>query len=199
MSRMKQLLVPLIFWLGAVAPVAAENTSTYTPFDLDRCKQTEKPDEYVFGGSWRCKGIPGYDIFQSGMDARNGAGFGKSDEDNCALRKTFSPFNTSLSPIEWRFKGKTPIAAIERWSVIKDPSSGTNESVTWLVVNKLHDGTSCHMHYVSGSFPEANAAARKAADEKAESFNCETDKPTYDSTIGEPPISLEPCKVLMAQ
>lgn len=196
---MKQLLVPLIFWLTAIGPAAAENTSTYTAFDLKNCRQTEKPDEYVFEGSWACKGIAGYDIFQSGMDARSGAGFGKSADNNCALRKTFGPFNTALSPVEWRFAGKTPIAAIERWSVIKDPASGTDESVTWLVVNKLHDGTSCHMHYVSGSFPEANAAARKSADEKASGFNCETDAPTYDSTVGPPPISLEPCKVLMAE
>ncbi len=176
--------------------MAAENTSIYTPFDLNKCRQLEKPDEYVFEGSWACKGIEGYDIFQSGMDARNGAGFGKEAGNNCSLLKTFSPFNSTMSPVEWRMKGKTPIAAIERWSVIKDPSSDSQESVTWLVVNKLHDGTSCHMHYVSGSFPDANAAARKAADEKAETFNCETDAPTFDSTIGAPPITMEPCSAM---
>jgi hypothetical protein len=49
------------------------------------------------------------------------------------------------------------------------------------------------MHYVAGSYPKANEAARKAADDKAESFNCENDKPTFDSTIGPPNINLEPC------
>lgn len=199
MSRMKQALVSLVILLAAANPAAAGNASTYTAFDIKKCRQVEKPDEYVFEGSWKCKGIPGYDIFQSGMDARSGAGFGTSHVNNCALRKTFGPFNTALSPVEWRFAGKTPVAAIERWSMVKDPSSDSQDSVTWLVVNKLHDGTSCHMHYVAGSYPEANAAARKAADEKAASFNCETDKPTYDSTVGEPQISLEPCKTLMAE
>lgn len=191
---MKSTLLPLVFWLVSATAAHAGNSSTYTPFDLDKCKQIEKADKFVFEGSWRCKGIKGYDIFQAGMDERSGSGFGKSADSNCALSKTFSPFNTALSPIEWRMKGKTPIAAIERWSVIKDPEAGTNESVTWLVVNKLHDGTSCHMHYVSGSFPNANDVARRVADEKAASFNCETDKPTYDSSIGEPPIELSSCK-----
>lgn len=193
---MKTTVLPLVFWIMGPALAQAENTSAYTFFDLAKCQQIEKPDGLVFEGSWRCKGIEGYDIFQSGVDARSNAGFGTTDANNCAFLKTFAPFNTALSPVEWRKKGATPIAAIERWSVIKDPASGTSESVTWLVVNKLHNGTSCQMHYVSGSFPEANVAARKAADEKAEAFNCETDKPTYDSTVGEPPISLEPCSAL---
>ena len=190
---MKNTLLPLVFWIIAAPLAEAANSSIYTPFDLDKCKQTEKPDEYVFEGSWRCKGVKGYDIFQAGVDARNYAGFGKTAANNCSYLKTFNPFNTALSPIEWRMKAGKPIAAIERWSVIKDPSSGTNESVTWLVVNKLENGMSCHMHFVSGSFPNANEAARKAADEKAAAFKCETSAPTYDSTIGEPPISLEPC------
>ena len=181
--------------MSATTALAA-NTSVFTPFNLEKCKQIEKADEFVFEGSWRCKGIKGYDIFQAGMDARMAAGFGTSADNNCAMSKTFSPFNSALSPIEWRMKGKKPIAAIERWSMIKDPSSGTDESVTWLVVNKLEKGTSCQMHYVSGSFPNANEAARRAADDRAATFNCETDKPTFDSTIGPPPIALDPCSAV---
>ena len=196
MSCMKLALLPLVFWIMSASPVLAENSSIYTAFDLEKCKQTEKPDEYVFEGSWVCKGIAGYDIIQSGMDARSAAGFGKDAGNNCSHLKTFNPFNTALSPIEWRMKGNTPVAAIERWSMVKDASAEVQENVTWLVVNKLENGTSCHMHYVSGSFPNANDAARRAADEKAAGFNCETDRPTFDSTIGAPPISLEPCSTL---
>lgn len=195
---MRRILLPLLFCLLPGSALAG-NSSTYTAFDLDKCQQIEKPDEYVFEGSWRCKGIEGYDIFQAGMDARAGAGFGKDAKSNCSIKKTFSPFNTALSPIEWRMKGATPIAAIERWSVVKDPGAEKQEAVTWLVVNALKDGNSCHMHYVSGSFPNANEAARKAADDRAESFDCMTGTPTYDSAIGPPPIELKSCMEMEAE
>ena len=73
-----------------------------------------------------------------------------------------------------------------------DPEDSTKKA-TWIVVNKLDKGASCHMHYVAGSFPKANEAARKAADEKVDDFNCESDRPTFDSNIGAPNINLESC------
>jgi hypothetical protein len=174
----------------------AANTSIYTPFDLKQCAELEKADGYVFEGAWRCKGIGGYDILQSGVDARSTAGFGRDATSNCAFKKTFGPFNTALSPVEWRLKGKLPIAAIERWSVVKDPAADKQEHVTWLVVNKLEDGGSCHMHYVSGSYPDANEAARRAADGLSERFDCMTQAPTFESTVGSPPIELKSCMEL---
>jgi hypothetical protein len=195
---MRRIILPLLFCCVSGAALAA-NSSTYTPFDLDTCEQTEKPDEYVFEGTWRCKGIAGYHIFQGGMDARSATGFGKDAKSNCSLKKTFSPFNTALSPIEWRMKDGLPIAAIERWSVVKDPEAEKQESVTWLVVNALQDGNSCHMHYVSGSFPNANEAARKAADEKAGSFDCMIGKASYDSIVGPPPIEMRSCMEMEAE
>lgn len=189
--RTRLALSVLCLWSGLAA--AAEFTSNYTTFDLKTCLQTAKPDEYVFEGAWRCKGIRGYDIFQSGMDARSFAGFGRDPANNCAFLKTFNAFNTALSPVEWRYRNGKPIAAIERWSVAKD-ENGNN--VTWLVVSALKGGTSCHMHYVSGSFPAANAAARRAADMGAENFDCENDAPGFDSHIGPPGIALEPCSAM---
>src|SRR5262249_39033996 len=148
-------------------------------------------DEYVFEGSWLCKGYRGLDIFQSGADGRSYAAFGKHAADHCAARKTFNPFNTALSPIEWRIKNGKPIAAIERWSV----SDGEGHPVgTWLVVTALRDGESCHVHYVAGSYPNANGEARKAADDLAEGFDCENDVPTISSKIGPPPIDLVACR-----
>jgi hypothetical protein len=195
---MRRLLLPLLFCLIA-SWAQAENASIYTPFDLDACTQLEKPDEYVFEGTWHCKGIEGYDIFQAGMDARSGAGFGKDAKTNCSIKKTFSPFNTALSPIEWRLNNGKPAAAIERWSVVKDPESEKQESVTWLVVNKLESGNSCHMHYVSGSYPNANEVARRKADEKSTSFDCMTGKPTFDSAVGPPPIDMRSCMEMEAE
>jgi hypothetical protein len=192
--RMGLALSVLCLWPQLAG--AASFTSTYTAFDLKHCRQTEKPDEFIFEGAWRCKGIEGYDIFQSGADARSFAGFGTHAAGNCAYRKTFNGFNTSLSPIEWRYRDSVPIAAIERWSVAKGEN---DESFTWLVVNALKNGTSCQIHYVAGSYPQANAAARRAADRLAESFDCDTGTPTFDSTIGPPDIRMEPCSAFADQ
>jgi hypothetical protein len=177
------------------APAMAGGTSQYVAFDLDKCQLTEKPDEYVFEGAWRCKGLAGYDMFFGGFDARNLAGFGKSADNNCAYLKTFNGFNSMLSPVEFRFRGKTPVAAIQRWSVVADPET-PEKSITWLVVNKLANGTSCQMHFVAGSYPKANERAREVADTLAEGFDCETAAPGYSSEIGPPDINLEPCSTL---
>jgi hypothetical protein len=191
---MTRALLPLLFCLMPQFAQAA-NSSVYTTFDLTACQVVDKPDEYVYEGTVRCKGIEGYDIHVSGMDERHGVGFGPDAKGSCSIRKTFFPFNTALSPIEWRMQGTTPIAAIERWST----TDGEGVRSTWLVVNKLENGNSCHMHYVAGSFPNANEAARKAADEKTAGFDCMTSKPTFDSTTGAPPIKLTSCMELEAE
>jgi hypothetical protein len=187
-------IAPLSLFLVLLPGIAwAENTSVYTSFDLETCTQVQKPDQYVFEGAWTCKGIKGYEIFQSGADARSFAAFGKKDAGtHCAALKTFYSFNTALSPIEWRIKGGKPIAAIERWSL----TDADYKRTTWLVVNALRENESCHMHYVAGSYPNANEAARRAADERAEAFDCETAIPTFNSAIGPPPIELNACKDL---
>lgn len=191
---MKRCIAPLIFCLWPVAAESGEITSAYTAFDLDNtCKMIEKGDEYVFAGAWRCKGVGDTDIFQASADDRGYAAFGSDGTGHCAYRKTFSPFNTPLSPIEWRIKNGKPFAAIERWSVVADE---TGNSVTWLVVNAIKPHDSCHAHYVSGSYPQANEQARRAADDLAADFNCDTDVPTVDSKVGAPPITLIACKDL---
>lgn len=187
---MIKALTPLLLCLAGGSALAAGNTSTYTSIDLDSCAIEEPGDEYAFEGSWRCKGIPGYDIVVAGADARSLVGFGSEMANNCSYGTTFSPFNSFGSPVEWRYSGKTPIAAIQRWTVATSENGGT---ATWLVVSKLADGTSCPVHYVAGSFPMANEAARRAADMLVGEFDCENDTPTYDSKIGAPPIGLEAC------
>ena len=177
------------------AASASEFKSVYTKFDLNKCRQTQKPDDQVFEGSWACKGIAGYNVFVSAADARDMVSFGKSDANNCAGLKSFGSFNSAGNQIEWRIKDGKPIAAILRWTVSIDPEDSTKHA-TWLVVSKLGHGTSCQMHYVAGAFPNANEAARQAADDKAGSFNCETDRPTFDSSLGPPNINLEACSAL---
>ena len=182
-----------VLCLGIGAAEAGEITSAYTPFDLKTCRQIEPPDEYVFEGAWICQGHGGVDIFQSGADARSYAAFGANPAEHCAAKKTFNPFNTALSPIEWRLDDGKPFAAIERWSIADDQGG---QAGTWLVVTALRDGDSCPVHYVAGSYPNANETARWAADNLARDFDCEHDVPTVDSKIGAPPIDMIACREL---
>lgn len=181
--------------LVCISSAQAEMRSVYTKIDLKKCKQTEKADEYVFGGTWRCKGYGGYDVFISSVDDRESAAFGKSRENNCSGLKTFNGFNSVGNTVEWRVKNGKPYAAILRWTVSIDPEDSTRLA-SWLVVNKLGPKDACHMHYVAGSYPNANDQARKAADDLAADFKCETDVPTVDSTVGAPGITMETCSGL---
>ena len=185
--------IALLLFFALAAPAFAETiSSTYTSVDLKKCKQTQKPDGQVFEGSWNCKGIYGYDVYVEAADAREMVGFGQNGALTCAATKTFNGFNSSGGRIEWRLKDGKPFAAIQRWTVSIDPENAEKHA-TWLVVNKLDKGFSCHMHYVAGAFPNANAAARKAADARADKFNCEKGNPTFDSNSGPPPITLDDC------
>ena len=185
------MIVAAIAGLAAQA-FASDVKSIYTKIDLKKCKQTQQPDQQVFEGAWACKGAAGYNVFLSAADAREMVSFGKTDENNCAGLKTFGGFNSAGATVEWRVKSGKPLTAILRWTVSTDPEDSTKKA-TWLVVNKLDKSASCQMHYVAGSFPNANDLARKAADEKAATFNCEKDTPTFDSNIGAPNINLESC------
>lgn len=190
---MKRLLVPLILGLWPAVAAAGDVTSAYTKFDLSACKVIEKGDEYVFAGVWRCPGYGGIDIFQASADDRGYAAFGRDGTSHCTFRKTFSRFNTALSPVEWRLRNGKPFAAIERWSVVTDDAG---HSSTWLVVSAIKPDESCHVHYVAGSYPDANRHAREAADDLADDFDCDTDVPTVDSKVGPPPISFLSCNAL---
>jgi len=190
---MKRASALLIFCLCPAAAAGGEATSAYTRFDLDHCQMIEKGDEYVFFGAWRCKGYMGFDIFQASSDERSYAAFGTDGTGHCAFAKTFSPFNTALSPVEWRIRDGKPFAAIERWSVVNDENGN---AATWLVVSAIKANDSCHVHYVSGSYPDANAQARRAADDLADDFDCDSDVPTVDSKVGAPPIDMTACRDL---
>jgi hypothetical protein len=193
---MRKLLWLLVLGGWPATAVAAEFTSEYTRFALDSCRLIEKGDEYVYAGTWACAGYKGIDIVVASSDDRSYVGFGANGTSQCAFRKTFSPFNTALSPIEWRLKDGQPIAAIERWNVGDEMDL---KARSWLVVTALRKDQSCHVHYVAGSYPKANEAARRAADTLAEGFNCETDVPTVDSTIGPPGIAVMSCNDLPAE
>ena len=185
------------FWLWPLAAAAGENTSVYTPFDLEKtCIQVERGDGMTFAGSWKCAGFKGNDIVVSVDDERSYVGLGPNPKESCAYAKTFSRFNTALSPVEWRLRDGKPVAAIERWRVVTDDAGNT---MTWLVVTALKGKDACPVHYVAGSYPNANEQARAAADDLAADFDCAEDTPTVASKVGAEGIAFISCAEAKAE
>ncbi|MFN4142648.1 hypothetical protein [Aestuariivirga sp.] len=185
------------FCLCPAAAAAGEIASAYSRFDLEKtCRQVEKGDEYVSAGTWSCGGKEGPEVLVAISDDRSFVGFGRKAAESCAFRKTFDRFNTALSPVEWRISGGKPFAAIERWRVVTDEEGGTQ---TWLVITALKGDGACHVHYVAGSYPDANEHARRAADDLVPDFDCENDVPTVDSKVGPPGIAMVSCGELAAE
>jgi hypothetical protein len=83
----------------------------------------------------------------------------------------FGPPNFAGDTIEWRIPAgsDTPAAIIQRWTLI--PDEQPRRSI--LVVTRLPPGPACHVAYVDvAKNPNANAVARKGADELARAFDC---------------------------
>jgi hypothetical protein len=182
------------FCLWPLAAFAGESTSVYTPFDLDKtCLRVERGDGMAFAGTWRCAGFRGNDIVVSLDDDRAHVGFGPRATETCAYRKTFSRFNEALSPVEWRLRNGKPVAVIQRWRVATDDEGHT---ATWLVISALRGSEACPYHYISGSYPDANALARRYADDIESDYDCEHDTPTVDSRVGADGIAFVSCAEL---
>lgn len=183
---MRVLTLLLLAFLAT--PAAAANTSAYTDLILDKCRQLTPEtsgDEGEGSGTFRCKGHGNIPVFFAEGDLRSFVSFGEDGESQCAFRQTFSGFNSVGNKIEWRLKNGRPVAAILRWTVSYDPEDSA-KTKTWLVVTSLARGNTCHVGYVEGAYPNANAEARKLADTYAGEFNCVMSKPIYIANAGTP-------------
>jgi hypothetical protein len=181
MQHATRSAITLMVLLLAAPAAWADNSSTYTDFNLDVCKQLTPETSGQDGessGIFECKGLPGLPVTFAEGDLRSLVAFGPNGQQHCAFHQTFSGFNGVGKKIEWRLKDGKPIATIFRWTVSYDPED-SNKTKTWLVITKLDQGNSCHMGYVEGAYENANDQARRVADDASASFNCTTDKPIF--------------------
>lgn len=181
--RLTLLMAALLVIAG---PVAAANSSRYTPFDVKACKRLSPAaaeGDGDFSGVFECPGLPGFPVTFAEGDLRSMVAFGRNGQNHCAFRQTFSGFNSVGDRVEWRLSKGKPVATIFRWRVSYDPEDST-KTKTWLVVSKLENGNSCHMAYVEGSLPDANAKARAIADGKAPGFACNSATATFVAAPG---------------
>ncbi|MCA0433308.1 MAG: hypothetical protein LCH46_08590 [Proteobacteria bacterium] len=168
-------LALLTAMLALSLSASAENTSTYTTYDLDKCRVISEPaQDEEFAGTWGCAGYqnkPDYQIVFSEGDLRSLVSFGKDGKTHCAASETFGGFNSVNNTVEWRAKDGKPFAAIQRWRVSYDPDD-SSKIREWLVVTRIEPGNSCHIGYVLGALPKANELARTLADSVAATTSC---------------------------
>jgi hypothetical protein len=173
--------------LGAPA-LGAEITSAYTQIDADKCRHRKGTDVEDYG-SWRCQGYGGVPVRLSAGDQRMYVSFGARAADEPAAGQTFPAFNNMYKgTIEWRLERRPdgtqrPFATIVRWNIKIDDESRVSRGRV-LVVTRLGRDV-CHVGYVDAlANPDANALARKIADEKARTFDCEKDKRIVLGKVG---------------
>ena len=170
------LLLSVLGWASAGAPVLAQSgfTSAYTDLKLETdCLVLDADD---FGASWACPGYKGYPVHVSEGDLRFSIVYG-FNIDKEPGGQTLGPFNELGEKLEWRLSNASgrwmPVATIVRYH-IADAETGKNSGQV-LVVTQLVEGNSCHIAYVDArANSNANALARQAAD-AAGQFDCGND------------------------
>jgi hypothetical protein len=129
-----------------------------------------------------CPGKAGLVVLVSEDDLRETVSVGRNRaaaEREPAAQAGFGPFNSTTNRVEWRALDGKPFAIIQRWH-IADSSDEDNKgrpiAKPVLAVTRLPPGPVCHVAYIDvQANPDANALARKAADEFARGFDCGRD------------------------
>ncbi|WP_309082650.1 hypothetical protein [Chelativorans sp.] len=138
-------------------------------------------------GDWSnlvCSGYKGFPVFIHCSDARESLFYGFPPQGRDLAWESFSAFNNAGPKIEWRVErdgtGEKPFAAIHRWFVSANPEE-PDRQIEVLVVHKvgrIGEWQGCAVGYVVATGNrDANAQARRIADDKARSFACGSDQP----------------------
>ena len=97
-----------------------------------------------------------------------------------AAQTWFGPFNSTTNTLEWRALDGKPFAIIQRWHIADnsdEDKGGRPIAKPMLAVTRLPPGAVCHVAYIDvQANPDANALARKAADDFARGFDCGKDE-----------------------
>lgn len=165
--------IALGFCLAAIAlPAAAQDwVSRYTRHDYGKCRKAKPDEEGV--SVHRCAGKAGIAVTWTAGDDASLVEFGTMPADERLTDK--ASFFEAGNTIEWRGpKGARPQAAILRYAT--GQSIGKLDGSLLVVYRLGDDGSSCIIGSVDGRGADANARARRLADEKAGGFRCGQDQ-----------------------
>ena len=155
---------------------AGQFDSAYTKIDLDMCPKRE---EWELGASFTCEGYKGWPLIVAESDLRFYIAYSEDTEGQTSFGQTIPAFNTIHDTLEWRLKkgpdgGWQPLATILRYYTDGAAADGSTKQGEVLVVTKIRADDSCHIAHINAlTVPDANLVARRIADEKAASFDCE--------------------------
>ena len=192
-NPMSAVLIAAMGFATSVPAAGQTIESVYSKFDAKECKHKRGTDVEDYG-TWTCPGYGGIKVVLGAGDQRMLVTFG-SWKDDLAGEQTFPAFNNVYEgTVEWRIEkqgGKArPFATILRWNVMVESDKPNSRGLITstgrvLVVTRLGPGGVCHVGYVDArANPDANALARKIADEQARNFRCGKDKRIVLGTVG---------------
>jgi hypothetical protein len=157
--------------------------SSYTSTAPKDCRMIGKPSELDGSTTRVCPGKSGLVVLISEDDLRETVSVGRNRavaREEPAAQTWFGPFNSTTHTVEWRALNSKPFAIIQRWHIADNNDQDKDSrpiAKPMLAVTRLPPGPVCHVAYVDvKANPNANELARKAADEFARGFNCDTDE-----------------------
>jgi hypothetical protein len=169
---------------GLISPANAQTIgSSYTSTAPKDCHVTSAGNG-VDGSTIRvCPGKAGLVVLVSEDDLRETVSVGRSRaaaDREPAAEASFGPFNSTTTTVEWRSLDGKPFAIIQRWHIADngdEDKDGRPIAKPMLAVTRLPPGAVCHVAYIDvQANPDANALARKAADDFARGFDCGKDE-----------------------
>jgi hypothetical protein len=169
--------------VSLIAPASAQTFgSFYTSTAPKDCRVSSAGNEVDDSTIRVCPGKAGLVVLVSEDDLRETVSVGRNRAaaaNEPAAQVWFHPFNWTTTTVEWRALNGKPFAIIQRWHVDDNGDQDRNGrpiAKPMLVVTRLPPGPVCHVAYVDvQANPNANALARKAADELARGFDCGKD------------------------
>ena len=169
---------------GLIAAANAQTIgSSYTSTAPKDCRVTRAHNGVDDSTIRVCPGKAGLVVLVSEDDLRETVSVGRNPAaaaNEPAAQTWFGPFNSTANTVEWRVLDGRPLAIIQRWHIAdnSDPDKdGRPIAKPMLVVTRLPPGAVCHVAYIDvKANPDANALARKVADDAARGFQCGKDE-----------------------
>jgi len=163
---MKILGLTLALFMTSVSAFP-QVTSVYTSLATSKCRTLELNEEE--GGLYRglCPGVGGYKLELFEGDLRQTINV----IDKARKTHELGFWNISFGfsyvgrRVEWRMKGKTPVALIARFNVNENPDD-SSKSTSYLIVAKITRAQICVTDVIKPG-PTQNVDARNAADSSA--------------------------------
>ena len=141
----------------------AQNSSVYTKTDTKTCRAIHQTSSGAGSYEGECPGVGGYKVRLLEGDIRQTLNIITPAKKKFELNfwNFYGGFSSVGEKIEWRTKGRVPVALIARFVVSNAEDSSKN--ISYLMVSKIGKSESCVTDVVSPG-PKQNEKARELAD-----------------------------------